>query len=337
MSSDIPLSLAITAISFLLTVIWGDPFIRALRHYGIGKKINPDMPIEHRSKENTPTMGGIMFLIPITLLSILLNAVNLFGSRLFGASILVPLFAMLSFAAMGAIDDWEGIRGPRKSLGMSKRTKMIIQIILSLIIAYFLKDHLLVPQLYWPASSTSINFGWLYLPIASFVIISMANAVNFTDGLDGLATLISMVAFGIYGIIALMQEQIYLARFCFCIVGALAGFLWFNVHPASLIMGDTGSQALGASLAVVALMTGRWLLLPLIAIIPTAEMLSVVIQILYFRVTHGKRFFAMAPLHLHFQKRLPANTQWQENQIVLRFFLVELIGALFGLALIFMG
>jgi phospho-N-acetylmuramoyl-pentapeptide-transferase len=162
------------------------------------------------------------------------------------------------------------------------------------------------------------------------IIVGMANAVNFTDGIDGLASIISMTAFGIYGIVALIQGQVYLGRFCFSIVGALAGFLWFNCNPARLFMGDTGSQALGASLAVVALMTGRWLFLPLIAIIPTAELLSVIIQVSYFKLTKGKRVFKRTPIHHHFEE-----INWTESQIVIRFWIIELVGALLGLSLTF--
>ena len=156
------------------------------------------------------------------------------------------------------------------------------------------------------------------------------HAMNFTDGLDGLATIISMTAFGVYGIIALMQNQVFLGRFCFTIVGALAGFLWFNANPARLIMGDTGSQALGASLAIVALMTGRWLFLPLIAIIPMAELFSVMIQVAYFKITKGKRIFKRAPIHHHFEL-----IGWTESQIVMRFWIIELVGAMLGLGLSF--
>ncbi len=140
--------------------------------------------------------------------------------------------------------------------------KLILQIIVALVIAYMLRYQLRVPEMIWPVTGGYITIGWPYVIIAAFIIVAMANAVNFTDGIDGLAGMISLTAFGIYGIVAMTQGQIYLARFCFCIVGALAGFLWFNVKPAQLFMGDTGSQALGATLAVVALMTGQWLWLP---------------------------------------------------------------------------
>jgi phospho-N-acetylmuramoyl-pentapeptide-transferase len=160
------------------------------------------------------------------------------------------------------------------------------------------------------------------------LIVSMSNAVNLTDGLDGLAGLISATCFAAYGAIALMQGQIYLARFCFTLVGALFGFLWFNVHPAQLFMGDTGSQPLGASLAVVALMTGQWLLLPMIAVIPMSEVISDILQVGYFKLTKGKRLFKMAPIHHHFEL-----LGWSETQVVQRFWLISLLAAILGMAL----
>lgn len=332
MMQDTALVIAIGGISFLLSVIWGDPFIRMLKHIKFGKIIKADQPESHMAKMGVPTMGGFMFLIPVTLLTVLFNAVSIFGAPLLGSSILVPLATLWGFAILGAIDDWEGVRGPRRGLGMRSRTKFLIQVAMALGIAYVLRDILDVPQLLWPTTPFPLEFGWFYLVIATFIIVAMANAVNFTDGIDGLAGLISLTAFAAYGIIALMQGQVYLARFCFTLVGALAGFLWFNVKPASLIMGDTGSQALGASLAVVALMTGRWLFLPLIAIIPTAEMLSVVIQVNYFRMTGGKRIFKKAPIHHHFEM-----LGWPETQVVMRFWLIAMIGALLGFALTFIG
>lgn len=328
----VSLAIAISGIAFFLSVIWGDPFIRLLKQLNIGKIIRMDVPASHMAKMNTPTMGGFMFLIPITLLTVILNAVSLFGSRLFGSSILVPLATMWGFAIIGAVDDWEGVRGSRRGLGMRASTKLLLQVIVALVIAYGLKDVLIVPQLYWPTATVPFNFGWWYLPIATIIIVGMANAVNFTDGIDGLAGMISLTAFTIYGIISVLQGQVFLARFCFCVVGALAGFLWFNVKPAKLFMGDTGSLALGATLAVVALMTGRWIFLPLIAIIPMAELLSVIIQVAFFHFTHGRRVFKKTPIHHHFEM-----IGWEEDQIVLRFWLIELIGGMLGFALTFLG
>jgi phospho-N-acetylmuramoyl-pentapeptide-transferase len=279
-------------------------------------------------KMGTPTMGGVMFIAPVVLLTLLLNASSLFGVAGIGRSILLPLVVMLAFAILGAVDDWEGIRGPRRGDGMRARTKFIIQVVLALGTAFALKVLLQAPELYLPGYPIQIKLGMWYIPIAAFIIVAMSNAVNFTDGLDGLAGLIAATAFVAYGSIALMQGQTYVARFCFIMVGALFGFLWFNVHPAQLFMGDTGSLALGATLTTVALMTGQWAVLPLIAIIPTSEIISDVIQILYFKATKGSRFFKMAPIHLHFEL-----LGWSEMQIVQRFWLIGLLAAMLGVGL----
>jgi phospho-N-acetylmuramoyl-pentapeptide-transferase len=324
------LALTLSMLSFMLAVIWGGPLLRILRHYKIGKLIRMDGPEGHISKMGTPTMGGVLFVLPIAFVTILLNAASLFGLNVLGNSVLLPVLAMIAFCLLGAIDDWEGIRGPRRGLGMRARTKFLIQIALAVVIAIVLQNKNLigVPEMYWPTYKEPISLGAFYVPVAAFIIVGMSNAVNFTDGLDGLAGLISATAFAAYGGIALMQGQIFIGRFCFTIVGALFAFLWFNVHPAQLFMGDTGSLALGAVLGIVALMTGQWLLLPVIAIIPVAETLSVVLQVSYFKLTKGKRLFKMAPLHHHFEL-----LGWSETQVVQRFWLVSLLFAMLGIAI----
>jgi len=324
------IALAISGFSFLMTVIWGSPLIQLLLKLRVGKIIRVDGPETHQQKMGTPTMGGFMFILPVTLLTVILNAVTLLGYTIIGRSIALPLLTMWGFALLGAIDDWEGIRGPRKGLGMRARTKFLIQVIMAGGIAYVLQFVLDVPQMYFPTFEGTLNLGPLYIPAAIIIIVGLANAVNFTDGLDGLAGLISATAFAAYGIIALVQGQIFLARFCFSVVGAVFGFLWFNVHPAKLYMGDVGSQALGATLAVVALMTGHWILIPLFAIIPLSELLSVIIQVLYFKITKGKRFFKMSPIHHHFEL-----SGWSETQVVQRFWLVTLVFTMLGFAFIF--
>lgn len=324
------IALSLATLSFILTVIWGPPLLRVLRHFRIGKLIRVEEPAHHFVKMGTPTMGGVLFILPTLLLTGLLNAVSLIGifQNITGRSVLLPMLVMVSYAVLGALDDWEGIRGPRRGQGMRARTKFLFQVLLSLFIAFGLYQVLDVPQLFLPGVKGKIELGWWYIPIAMFIIVGTSNAVNFTDGLDGLAGLITATAFVSYGAIALMQGQLYLGRFCFTMVGALFGFLWFNVHPAQLIMGDTGSLALGATLGTVALMTGHWILLPLIAIIPLAEALSVIIQVGYFKITRGRRFFKMAPIHLHFEL-----LGWSETQVVQRFWLIGLLGAMIGIGL----
>jgi phospho-N-acetylmuramoyl-pentapeptide-transferase len=328
--SQMALSLSLAGLSFMMTVIWGGPLLRILRYFKIGKIIRVDEPDHHRIKMGTPTMGGVMFILPVLLLTGLLNAVALIGLTIsgIGRSILLPMVVMIGFAILGALDDWEGIRGKRKGEGMQARTKFIIQVILALSAAGILKYVLDVPDVFFPGLSFEVELGWWYVPIAAFIIISESNAVNFTDGLDGLAGLISATAIAAFGGIALIQDQVYLARFCFTLVGAIFGFLWFNVHPAELIMGDTGALALGATFAVVALMTGQWPLLLVIGIIPLSEALSVVIQVAYFKLTSGRRFFKMAPIHLHFEL-----LGWSETQVVQRFWLIGLMAAMIGIGL----
>jgi phospho-N-acetylmuramoyl-pentapeptide-transferase len=298
-----------------------------LRHFKIGKLIRLDEPGHHNVKMGTPTMGGVLFILPVLLLTGLLNAGVLIGLEVIGRSVLVPLIVMVGYGSLGALDDWEGLRGKRRGEGMRARTKFLAQAVLALGTAYVLKYMLDVPDLRMPGFG-EFDLGWWYIPVAAFIIVSESNAVNFTDGLDGLAGLISATAFAAFGGIALMNNQTYLARFCFTVVGAIFGFLWFNVHPAELFMGDTGSLALGATLAVVALMTGFWPLLLVIAVIPLSEALSVVIQVAYFKMTKGKRFFKMAPLHLHFEL-----LGWSETQVVQRFWLIGLLAAMVGMGL----
>ena len=322
------LALSLAGLAFVMTVIWGGPLLRILRHFKIGKIIRVEEPGKHFTKMGTPTMGGVMVIIPVAMLTVMLNAVSLIGMKMLGRSVLVPLAAMAGYALLGAIDDWEGIRGKRKGEGMRIRTKFLAQIFLAVGLAVVLKYVLDVPDLFLPSVGTEIELGVWYVPIAAFVIVSMSNAVNFNDGLDGMAGLISATIFIAYGGIALMQEQVFVARFCFTMVGALFGFLWFNVHPAQLFMGDTGSLAFGATIAVVALMTAQWALLPIIAVIPFSEALSDVIQIAYFKLTRGRRFFKMAPIHLHFEM-----LGWSEMQIVQRFWLIGLLGAMLGVGL----
>jgi phospho-N-acetylmuramoyl-pentapeptide-transferase len=276
----------------------------------------------------TPTMGGVMFIAPVVLLTVLLNAASLVGFKVIGRSVLVPLGTLVIFSILGMIDDWEGVRGSRKGIGMRARTKFFFQIIIATVIGFALKYVLDVPEMFWPGVKFEIPLGIFYIPIAIVTIVGFSNAINLTDGLDGMAGLISATALTAFGGIALIQGQTYLGRFCFTLVGAIFGFLWFNVYPAQLFMGDTGSLALGATLGVVALMTGQWLLLPIIAIIPLSETLSVIAQVLYFKLTGGLRLFKMSPLHHHFEL-----SGWSETQVVQRFWLVSLIAALIGIAL----
>ncbi|HIP87004.1 MAG TPA: phospho-N-acetylmuramoyl-pentapeptide-transferase [Anaerolineales bacterium] len=326
-------ALLLASISFLLAVGWGPLLIRILRRYGIGKRIRIDGPRGHQTKLGTPTMGGLMIVVPVLLITLALNIYNLLGRTVIGRSILVPLGVMLIYAVIGAIDDIAGVRGMRRGEGLRARQKIVWELVITFVIALVLHFGLELRSVALPGVPEKIDIGYFYIPIAMFIIIGSSNAVNLTDGLDGLAGIIVASAFVAYGVIALLQGQVYLVRFCFTVVGACFAFLWYNAHPAQMFMGDTGSLALGATLGTVALMTGQWLLLPVVALVPVAEALSVIIQVAYFKYTkqkygQGRRVFKMTPLHHHFEL-----LGWSETQVVQRFWLVEMMAAMAGVAL----
>ncbi|MCL6509413.1 MAG: phospho-N-acetylmuramoyl-pentapeptide-transferase [Anaerolineae bacterium] len=351
-------------VAFLIAVLLGRPLVRTLRRLRLGKQIRIDGPASHMVKQGTPTMGGILF-IGTTMMLILAMYLysrvavrvnpNFAGVVLVGRSLAIPMFVMLSFAILGAIDDYMGVRGVRRGEGMRGRSKALFQLLIAMVAAVvmnvvpsftvaatgitFIPDRPLfgISKMALPGLPEPIDLGVFWIPIAIFIIHGSANAVNFTDGLDGLAALISGVAFVAYGVIAYMQGQVFLTMLCMVLVGAMLGFLWFNVHPAQMMMGDLGSEALGAGLGVVALMTGQWLLLPVIAIIPVAEVISVIVQVAYFKYTkrkygEGRRFFKMSPLHNHF-----VLLGWSEPQIVQRFFVIALFFGMIGIGLATFG
>jgi phospho-N-acetylmuramoyl-pentapeptide-transferase len=349
--APMPFALALATVSFLLTVVWGRPLINWLKRNRIGKQIRIEGPNTHQTKTGTPTMGGLMILLPVFAITVVLNLANFLsgaswgkailrvfnfaeGSSLIGKSILVPLLVLVSFGVLGARDDLAGVRGKRgDGHGMQGRVKAMSQVILALITALGLYYVLDLSSVAVPGVSMKIDLGLFYIPIAVFVIVAESNAVNLTDGLDGLAGSTAAVAFAAYGVIANLQGQYPLMSFCFTMVGAIFAFLWYNSYPAELFMGDTGALSLGATLAVVALMTGQWLLLPVVGLVFVAEALSDVMQVGYFKWTKrrsgtGKRIFKMAPLHHHFELM-----GWSETHVVQRFFLIAMLTGMLGVAL----
>lgn len=327
-------ALILASISFLMVVFWGGPYINLLKRWRVGKRIRIDGPSGHQIKMGTPTMGGALITVPVILITLALNIYNLIGDdTVLGRSILVPMGVMIAYGVLGALDDWAGVKGMRRGEGFTARFKMEIELVLTLIVALVMHFGLELRSIAIPGIPDKIDIGLFYIPVAMFIIIGSANAANLTDGLDGLAGIIMASAFVAYAIIADLQGQIYLERFCFTVVGASFAFLWFNAHPAELMMGDTGSLALGATLGVVALMTGQWLIWPIIMLMPVSITLSVIIQVGYFKYTkkrygEGRRVFKMAPLHHHFEL-----LGWSETQVVQRFWLVQLLAAMAGVAL----
>lgn len=314
--------------AFLLALALGKPTVAWLREKKVGKAISEDQPSSHMIKAGTPTMGGIFIWATVAIVTLLTNMFEwrdgeiIFERR----SMLLPTMVVISMTLVGYWDDLGSLVGGPYS-GLSWRLKFGLIAATSAAIA---------ATMYWALDAQSINIPWLgqynlgyvYILIAFVVVFSGTTAVAITDGLDGLLGGLAAFAFGAYGVIAFGQGQDFLAVFCFTVVGALLGFLWFNAHPASVFMGDTGALPLGAALATVALMTGHWLLLPIIGAVFVAEAMSDIIQIAYFKATGGRRLFRKAPLHNHLEL-----IGWSEPQVVMRLYLLGIATAMFGVAL----
>lgn len=328
-------ALTLGTISFFIAVVWGRPLIRLLKRWKIGKQIRIEGPDSHQVKTGTPTMGGVLFVLPVLLITGVLNLAELLGFSFIGQSTLLLFFCVAAHALLGAVDDWQGIKGIRgRGEGMSARAKSLAQFAIATVIVGVL--YFGPPELDYvgiPGRPEFFSLGLFFIPIAIFVIVGFSNAVNLTDGLDSLAGSTAAVAFASYGVIAFLQKQSYLAAFCFTIVGALMAFLWFNAHPAELFMGDAGSLPLGATLALVALMTGQWLLLPVVGFVFVAETVSVMLQVASAKLSRrylGRdvRIFKLTPLHHHFEL-----IGWSETQVKERFWLVSVLCGMLGVAL----
>ena len=328
-------ALTLGTVSFFLAVIWGRPLIDMLKRHGLGKQIRVDGPEGHQIKTGTPTMGGILVVVPVLLITGILNIAEIWGFNYIGQSTLILFFCLGSHAILGAVDDWQGIKGIRgRGEGMSARKKSSLQEVFATIlglILYFGPPH-------WdyvgvPGFPDFFQIGPWIIPVTVLVVVGMSNAVNLTDGIDSLAGSIASLAFACYGLIAYLQNQEPLMIFCFTIVGALLAFLWYNAYPAQMFMGDTGSLALGATLGYVAMMTGQWLLLPVVGFVFVAVAGSVILQVGYFKLTkrlygEGRRIFKMSPLHHHFEL-----LGWSEMQVKERFWIAGVLCGMLGVAL----
>lgn len=329
---DTALALTLGLASFLFAVVWGTPLINFLRKQQIGESIRLDGPKSHASKVGTPTMGGIMILVPTAIFCTLLILPQYL-------SLIVPIGMLLSTGTLGLIDDLLKLKQKKQGLpkeGLAGRYKILWQVIAALIATTILYHPQLLDlgKVVLPLIPYQIALPfWIYIPVAMFIIVGSSNATNLTDGLDGLAGGVGAISFASYGVIALRQGNVHLATFCFCMTGGILAFLWYNAYPAQLFMGDTGSLALGATLSTVALMTLQWPLLAIVGIIFVMEALSTMIQTTYFKWTRrrtgtGKRVFKMAPIHHHFEL-----LGWSEVQIVQRFWIISMLSGMIGVAL----
>jgi phospho-N-acetylmuramoyl-pentapeptide-transferase len=299
-----------------------------------GSTIREDTPDRHRTKQGTPTMGGVVILTGIL-------SATLLWANLTNRYVWVVMLATTGFGLIGMVDDWLKVRRRR---GLTARMKLGLQVLLSLAvlqIVFWQPPSVWAPVLAIPFfKGWLVNLGWLWIPFTLLVVVGASNAVNLTDGLDGLAIGPVIMAGAAFGVIAYLTGNFRAADylkilnvrgageltvFCGALIGAAIGFLWFNCHPAEIFMGDVGSLALGGAIGTLAVLTKAELLLPLIGGLYVVEALSVIIQVASFKLT-GRRVFRMAPLHHHYEL-----SGWPEPKIVVRFWIVSFALALLAL------
>lgn len=309
-------------LGFVLSIITGVILIPLLRKLHFGQSVSLTLGERHLKKNGTPTIGGLIFIIP-TIISLLLLWFR--GSIEMTSNLMIVLFVFISYALLGLADDLLKIVF-KNNKGLSIMFKLLMQTVIALVFFYIFIRNGGVPEIRISAINLYIYMGWTYGLFILFLLVGSSNAVNITDGLDGLAGGLSAIAFLAYGLIAWNTTWLAgyqeIAIFCFVLVGSLLGFLVFNTHPAKVFMGDTGSLALGGSLAAIAILTRHELSLAVVGGVFVIETLSSLIQIIAIRKFH-KKIFKMAPLHHHFEK-----LGWEENDIVKMFWIIGLVLAM---------
>ncbi len=324
--------------SMFVVFIIGTPFINFFSSKKIHNPIREDGPSEHIVKKiGTPTMGGVLILIG------LFSGILLWGD-LSNIYIIFLIFIVSGMGLLGAYDDFKKIKYQNSS-GVSFKFKIFTQLsvaVVGILILLFYSDHNELEFLYFPFfKNLFINLSWFFIPFAAFIIVGSSNAVNLTDGLDGLATVPVILVAGCFAFISYVTGNIVFSDylhisyiegmgevsvFCGSIIGACLGFLWFNAPPAKIFMGDTGSLALGGSLGGIGIITKHEIVLAITGGIFVFEAVSVIIQVISFKLT-GKRVFKMAPIHHHYEKK-----GWAESTVVIRFWIISIILAMIGLA-----
>ena len=325
--------------ALIVSFLFGPVVIELLRaRQGQGQPIRDDGPESHLlTKKGTPTMGGVLILLAVC-------SATLLWADLTNPYIWAVLGVTVGFGVIGFLDDFLKV-SKRNSKGLSGKLKLAMQLAISAVAAFWVLSHLpvaLQTTLAVPFfKDLLLNLGWLFVAFAVFVMVGASNAVNLTDGLDGLAIVPVMIAAGVFGVISYLAGntifsgylQIHyvpgageLSVLCGGLVGSALGFLWFNAPPAKVFMGDTGSLALGGALGAVSVVTKHELVLAIVGGLFVLETVSVIVQVVSFKLT-GKRVFAMAPLHHHFEKK-----GWAESTIVIRFWIIAVILALVGLS-----
>lgn len=328
-------------ITFLFTISLAPAFIKLLYKYKCNKQLREIASTGekatvfqslHAKKKGTPTMGGILIwgaTIIVVAASGISSLIGFTGNSLINRNeTWLPLVTLIATAILGAVDDYFNIKGLGKSKGINIKPKFLWLTAFALIGALWFHYKLNYNQIHIPGLG-DIWIGLWYIPLFILVIISTANAVNITDGLDGLAGGLLIIAFAAFTIIAFAKGLFILAALCAVIVGALLGFIWFNIFPAHFFMGDTGALSLGATLGVIAMMTDSVAVLPLIGFVFVIETISVILQ-LFWKKFFKRKLFLIAPLHHHFEKK-----GLSEPNIVMRFWIIggffASIGLIFGL------
>ncbi|MCL2324411.1 MAG: phospho-N-acetylmuramoyl-pentapeptide-transferase [Actinomycetia bacterium] len=344
------------AVSVLFVVVLTPLFIRLLNHRQIGQQVRVDGPAGHLRKQGTPTMGGVVILLIVSLVFAGLTyiaaprAVHATPDTLLNYTMAVRgavlvLVTTLACGLLGMIDDLAKVAFER-SLGLKARAKLIGQILIALASAVAAVNWVhVVPRLQIPATRAFIDLGaltsrltlstvtislpWLYLAFAVFMIVAVSNSVNLTDGLDGLAAGIVMIVTAVFAAIAYAQNSLPISLLAAAISGACIGFLWYNNHPADIFMGDTGSLGLGAAVATLAMVTRTELILPIIGGVFVVEALSVIIQVAVYK-RFKRRVFKMAPIHHHFEM-----LGWSETKVMVRFWIIAGSFAALGFVIFF--
>ncbi|MDD2518641.1 MAG: phospho-N-acetylmuramoyl-pentapeptide-transferase [Bacilli bacterium] len=315
-------STMIMMLSFILSIITGLITIPILKKIKANQRINIYLEETHKKKVGTPTMGGLIFIIPTIIVIFILIMLDKMD---FSYSLVIVILTFLSYGLLGFVDDYLIIK--RKcNKGLMETTKLISQLVIAVAFFYLFMKAGNEPLLWIHSLNIKLSIGWLYGVLILLVLVASSNAVNITDGLDGLAGGLSVIAFLAFGIISFgtgwLDGYEEVALFCFSLIGSLLGFLIFNVNPAKVFMGDTGSLALGATLGAIAIITRHELLLVVIGIVFVIETMSCVIQRVYYKFTK-RRIFLMTPIHHTFEKK-----GWDERDIVKLFWIIGLIGAM---------
>lgn len=309
-------------ISFILAVLFGITLIPILKKLKASQRISVYVSEMHKQKNGTPTMGGLIFIIPVLVTVLILY---LLGKINFSYNLLIVVFTLIAYSLIGFIDDYLIIKR-HNNKGLTEIQKLLLQIIVAIIFFYLFMKGGNEPLLWIRSINLRIELGWLYGLFILFILVASSNATNITDGLDGLAGGLSVIAFLTFGIITWstgwLEGYEDIAVFCFILIGGVLGFLVFNLNPAKVFMGDTGSLALGATLGAVAIITRHEFLLILVGIVFVIETLSCIIQIIYFKLT-GKRFFPMTPIHHSFEKM-----GFKETDIVKMFLFIGLLASM---------